>query len=82
MVENKFWSDFGFSVDINGKLLVSTENKLLKRDLGEGKGTALPLHMGDKSSFFLVLKISKPYMKLSKYTKLNKQLATSSVKSK
>lgn len=61
--------------------MVSTEQKLLKRDLGEGKGTALPLHMGDKSSFFLVLKISKPYMKLSKYTKLNK-LATSSIKSK
>jgi len=60
MVENKFWSDFGFSVDVNGKLLVSTEKKLLKRDLGEGKGTALPLHMGDKVHFSSSLKFLSP----------------------
>lgn len=35
MVENKFWSDFGFSIDINGKLLVFIEKKELKYDLGE-----------------------------------------------
>lgn len=59
MVENKLRRDFGFSLDINGKLLVSTEKKELKHGLGK-KGTALPLHMGDRSSYFLSLELLSP----------------------
>lgn len=36
MVENELRRDFGFSVDIHGKLLLSTEKKL-KHGLGEKK---------------------------------------------
>jgi len=74
-VENKLRSNFGFSIDINGKLLVSTEKKELKHDLGEKRHSTTTSH-GRSKFMFLVLEVPKPYMKLSKFTKLNKLPAT------
>lgn len=74
------WSDFGFSIDINGEL-VSTEKKELKHDWVRRRHSTITPHE-TREFIFCVLKISKSYMKLFKYTKLNKLLATYSVKSK
>lgn len=62
------------------KTVGSTEKKELKHDLGE---KAQHYHFTwEIEVHVLVLEISKPYTKLSKYTKLNELLATQSVKSK
>lgn len=55
--------------------LVSTEKKELKHDLEGGRHSTTTSH-GRSKFRFLVLQIPKPYMKLAKYTKLNKLVAT------
>lgn len=60
--------------------LVSTEKEELKHDRG-GRHSTTTSHGREKFAF-LALKMSKPYRKLSQYTKLKKLLATESVKSK
>lgn len=58
--------------------LVSTEKEELKHDPGKRHGTTTS--HGREKFTLLVLNISKPYTELSKYTKLNKLLATYSFK--